>query len=143
MADGVSLIFGFKISEHHMRKVFSKYIKKSSEDESDEFRIYEFGEYFLEEFLEKVSRKYEMEINFFYPPCCTYDKNKFIVFGINVCYFTCYDFEEISESDIDKIANTKQKIKKLQIIYSELEFGRYCDSVPKYYSVGNNCPRCT
>jgi DNA-directed RNA polymerase subunit N (RpoN/RPB10) len=141
-AEGVTLIFGYKLSESQLRKIFRKHIDRSSDDET-EFDIYNFSEVFLNSFLKKIGRKHEIKFEHFYPPCCAYRDNKFIVLGISICYFSCYDFGEIVSSDIRKIQSSKKKIKKLEMIFSELGLDQYCDSVPKFYSVGDDCPRCT
>ena len=99
-ADGVSLIFGFKISEDKMKKIFNKY------EHYDDFDTCDFSEY-LEQFFAKLSKKFKIKFGSYHPPCCAYKQNKFFVLGIYVCYFSCYDFAEIKPKDMQKITNAK------------------------------------
>ena len=147
---GVSLNYGYKLSEEQFRQVFEtdfkldweKKKKKcqsygNTEEYDFDYMQYEVYEYIDEYMNKKYVTHYPIECGRL--ACCAYRYDKSWMIGFNLGNFHIYDFKAI---DLD-ILNAEKYQSELLQIYHDLNLKNFCDEQPCLYALAGDCYSCT
>jgi len=152
---GVHIVLGYKISEEDLKSEYGKGFKeyiialkevedKKKRKKKDDRYVYKFCKYEFDKYLNflmygKYDRKnpsicYSM-------PCCEYDDNNDWIIGLQICYFDGFNLDPY---DLTGIFNCNDNKRSVQRIFKKLNLGTISDDdEPEFYSIANDCRKCT
>lgn len=151
---GVHIVLGYKISEEDLRgefeSNFEEYIvalkeveDKKKRRKKDDRYVYKFCKYEFDKYLNFLFYGPYDRTNPWIShsmPCCEYDDNNDWIIGLRICHFDGFGLDPC---DLTGLLNCKDKKRAVRQIFKKLGLAAICDDEPEFYSIANDCRRCT